>query len=95
MPGHPGFILRPLPKEEVFTGKPEGRGPSQVALMVKNLPAKAGDRGDAGSIPDLGRSLREDTATSSSVLAWRIPWTENLAGCRPWGPKESDMTEVT
>ena len=24
-------------------------------------------------------------ATHSSVLAWRIPWTEGLAGCSPWG----------
>ena len=41
--------------------------------MVKNLPAKAGD---AGSIPGLGRSLEKDKATHSSILAWRIPWTE-------------------
>ena len=30
-------------------------------------------------------------ATHSSILAWRIPWTE--AGNSPWGRKESDMTE--
>ena len=29
---------------------------SQVALVVKNLPANAGDAGDVGSIPELGRS---------------------------------------
>ena len=51
MPGHPGFILRPLPKEEVFTGKREGKGPSQVKLVVKNPPGKAADARDAGSIP--------------------------------------------
>ena len=32
--------------------------------------------GDLGSIPGLGRSLEEGPATHSSVLAWRIPWTE-------------------
>ena len=32
---------------------------SQVAQVVKNLPANAGDRRDAGSIPGLGRSPRE------------------------------------
>ena len=32
-------------------------GTSQVALVVKNLPANAGDIRDAGSIPGLGRSL--------------------------------------
>ena len=48
----------------------------QVALVVKNLPASAGDTGDAGSV--LGREdpLEKEMATDSSVLAWRIPWTE-------------------
>ena len=32
-------------------------------------------------------------ATHSSILAWRIPWTEELAGYSPWGRKESDTTE--
>ena len=32
-------------------------------------------------------------ATHSSVLAWRIPWTEGLVGYNPWGCKELDMTE--
>ena len=27
------------------------------------------------------------------MLAWRIPWTEELAGYSPWGHKESDTTE--
>ena len=40
---------------------------------VKNLPANAGD---AGSITGSGRSLEEEMATRSSILAWRIPWTE-------------------
>ena len=31
----------------------------QVVLVVKNLPANAGDTGDAGSIPESGRSLGE------------------------------------
>ena len=31
--------------------------------------------GDLGSIPGLGRSAGERTATHSSILAWRIPWT--------------------
>ena len=45
-------------------------------LVVKNLPANAGHIGDAGSIPGLGRSLDEGMAPHSSILAWRIPWTE-------------------
>ena len=43
--------------------------------------------GDLGSIPGLGRPLEKGTATHSSILAWRIPWTS------PWGRKESDKTE--
>ena len=31
----------------------------------------------------------------SSILAWKIPWTETLAGYSPWGRKELDMTEHT
>ena len=45
--------------------------------MVKNLPANARDVRDMGSIPGLGRSPGgEVTATRSSILTWRIPWTE-------------------
>ena len=32
-------------------------------------------------------------ATHSSPLAWKIPWTESLVDCSPWGRKESDTTE--
>ena len=39
--------------------------------------------------------LEEEMATHFSILAWRIPWTENLAGYSPKGHKESDMTEAT
>ena len=34
-------------------------------------------------------------ATHSSILAWRIPWTEDLAGCSSHGGKELDTTEAT
>ena len=34
--------------------------------------------------------LEKGMATHSSILAWRIPWTE---GYSPWGQKELDMTE--
>ena len=35
--------------------------------------------------------LEKGVATHSSILAWRIPWTE--AGYSPWGHKELDTTE--
>ena len=38
--------------------------------------------------------VREEMATHSSVLAWRIPGTGNLVGCRLWGGTESDTTEA-
>ena len=63
--------------------------------MVRNPPANAGDKRDAGSIPGSGRSLEEGMATHSSVLARRTPWTEELLGYPPWGRKELDMTECT
>ena len=39
--------------------------------------------------------LEEGLTTHSSVLFWRIPWTEEPAVYSPWGPKELDTTEAT
>ena len=44
--------------------------------MVKNLPANAGDTGDAGSVLGGEDLLEKEMATDSSILAWRTPWTE-------------------
>ena len=51
---------------------------SQVALGVKNTPANAGDIRDVGLIPGSERSPEEGIATHSSILAWRLLWTEEL-----------------
>ena len=40
-------------------------------------------------------ALEKEMATHSSVLAWRIPGTGSLVGCRLWGRTEWDTTEVT
>ena len=40
-------------------------------------------------------ALEKEMATHSSVLAWRIPGTGSLVGCRLWGCTELDTTEVT
>ena len=40
-------------------------------------------------------ALEKEMATRSSVLAWRIPGTGSLVGCRLWRRTESDMTEAT
>ena len=44
-----------------------------VVLVVKNPSASAGD---SGSITETGRHLEEGMTTHSSILAWRITWTE-------------------
>ena len=53
----------------------------------------ARNAGDLGLIPGLGRSFGGDMATHSSILAWRIPWTEEPGRPSPWGRKELDITE--
>ena len=44
--------------------------------VVKNLPANAGDAGNAGLIPEWGRSPGVGNGNHSSILSWRIPRTE-------------------
>ena len=39
--------------------------------------------------------LQEGMTTHSSILAWRISWTEDPGGLQSIGHKELDMTEVT
>ena len=38
-------------------------------------------------------SLKKGMATHSSILAWRIPWTEEPGGLQSMGCKELDTTE--
>ena len=60
-----------------------------VAKTVKNLPCSAGD---PGLIPGLGRSLEKGMVTHSSILAWRIPWTEEPVGCSPRGQSQTGVS---
>ena len=48
-------------------------------------------------VQSLGREdpLEKGMATHSSILAWRIPGTEEIWGYSPKGGKESDRTEAT
>ena len=61
---------------------------SLVAQMVKNLPAMHETR-----VRSLGWKdpLKKGMATSSSILAWRIPWIERPGGLQAMGQKELDM----
>ena len=49
--------------------------------VVKNLLTNAGESArDMGSISRSEYSLEEEMATCSSILAWKIPWTEESGG---------------
>ena len=65
-----------------------------VVLVLKNLPAKAGDTRDGDLIPGLGRSsgVRNGNPLQCSCLE-RSHGRRKLAGFSPWSRKESDMTE--
>ena len=63
--------------------------------MVKNLPASEGDMRDAGSIPASGRSTGEGRATHSSILVWKIPWTEEPGGLQSIGSQRIGHGEAT
>ena len=63
---------------------------SLVTQTVKNLPTM-----QEVAVLSLGWEdpLEEEMITHTSILAWRIPWTEEPVGYSPWGHKELDMTE--
>ena len=67
-------------------------GAPLVAQTVKNLPIT-----QETQIWSLGcvDPLKEGMAIHSSLLAWRILWTEEPGGLQTRGRTESDMTEVT
>ena len=65
--------------------------------MVKNLPGDTRDMQETQEtwVQCLGEEdpLEEGVATNSSILAWRIPWTEEPGGLQSIGSqKESDTT---
>ena len=63
--------------------------------MVRNLPVNEGELRDLGCIPGLARCLEEGMATHSSILALRLPWTEEPGGRQSRVLQESDMIEAT
>ena len=60
-----------------------------MAQMVKNLPAM-----QETHVQSLGREdqLEKEMATYSSILAWRIPWTEEPGGLQSMRSQELDTT---
>ena len=67
----------------------DSTGASLVAQLVKNLPAMQETR---VQFLGWGDPLEEEMATHSSILAWRIPWTEEPGGLQFVGSQESDTT---
>ena len=63
---------------------------SLVVQRLKRLPAMW-----ENWVRSLGQEdpLEKEMATHSSILAWRIPWMEELGGLQSTGRKESDTTE--
>ena len=57
---------------------------------VKNLPASAGD---VGLILGWEDALEKEVATHSSILAWKIPWTEELGRLQSMGSQRVSMTQ--
>ena len=58
---------------------------SLIAQSTKNLPGNSGDLGWEDP-------LEKEMATHSSILAWRIPWSEEPGRLQSMGLQESDMT---
>ena len=59
--------------------------------VVQNPHANAGDARDVGLIPGLGRSPGEGNGNHSSILAWKILWTEESRRLLPMESQSSYM----
>ena len=64
--------MRAFVSSHFFSGFPDGL----VVKKKKKSVANAGNVRDAGLIPGLEDPLEKGMATHSSILAWKIPWTE-------------------
>ena len=63
-----------------------------MVLVVKNLPASAGDIRDMGSISGLGRSPGGGHGNPVQYSCVENPMDKGLVVYSPWGYKESDVT---
>ena len=66
---------------------------SQVALIMKNLPANAGDTRDEGSIPGSGRSPGEGNGNPLPYSCLRNPMDKGARQTTAHGVAESDMAK--
>ena len=80
-----GWWTRGTSGYEAPSGKQTAEMRYHVAQLVKNPPANARDTRDVVLIPEWERSLEEELATRSSILAWEIPWAEKPGGLQSMG----------
>ena len=67
---------------EVSLGFPGG-------TVIKNLPANTEDARDSICSLNQDDPLEQEMASHSSILAWKIPWTEEPGGYSPWKCKNT------
>ena len=80
--GPPGSSVMGFPRQEYWSGSPPSPGDLPHPGVQLASPALS-----------YFHALAKEMATHSSVLAWRIPLTEEPVGLSPWGCKELDPTE--
>ena len=68
---------------------------SQMAQVVKNSPAKAGDIRDAGSIPESGRFSGGGNGNPFQYFCLKNPMDRGACWLPSIGEQESDRTEAT
>ena len=61
---------------------------------IKNPHANAGDARNTGVIPGWARSPAEGNPAEPSILAWRIPWTEEPGGLQSTGPQSQTQLSI-
>ena len=88
-------ILLPWPSSPPFCYLYTCYWASQVALVVKNLPANAGDPGDEGSIPGLGRSPGGGDSNPLQYSCLENHGQRSLVGYGPWSCKGARLNRCS
>ena len=65
------------------------------STVVNNPAAGAGGARDVGLVPGRGDAVEKEMATHSSILAWKVPWTEEPGGLQSVGSQSVGRTECS
>ena len=90
----PEPVLETLILAEGFHQSSKEHSPSALGVYQSTDNSLAAIKGTRWSLCQKD-PLEKEMATHSSVLAWRIEWTEELGGLQSVGSEESNTTEVT